>query len=247
MNIQMTSSTLDRVPASLKSWLGKPRPMLIDGKWVAGQIRKILRRLRSRHRNAAGVGGRRRRRRYRRRGAKRPARAFEGPWSRMSPSARGRIIHKIGDLILEHLDELAQLESLDNGKPFSVARVADVPLSADMFHYMSGWATKIEGKHIAISHLAAPGEYLSYTRPEPIGVVGQIIPVEFPAADGGLETGAGAGHRLHRGAEGGGGDAAVGAAAGRAAAGSGPARWRGQYRAGLRRNRGRGTGVPSRT
>src|SRR6202012_5016913 len=59
-------------------------------------------------------------------------------------------------------------------------RVADVPLSADMFHYMSGWATKIEGKHIAISHLAAPGEYLSYTRPEPIGVVGQIIPWNFP-------------------------------------------------------------------
>ena len=106
--------------------------------------------------------------------------ALDGPWGRISPSARGRIIHKIGDLILEHLDELAQLESLDNGKPFSVARVADVPLSADMFHYMSGWATKIEGKHIPLSTLAAPGQYLSYTRPEPIGVVGQIIPWNFP-------------------------------------------------------------------
>jgi phenylacetaldehyde dehydrogenase len=106
--------------------------------------------------------------------------ALKGPWGRMSPSVRGRIIHRIGDLILEHLDELAQLESLDNGKPFSVARAADVPLSADMFHYMSGWATKIEGKHIAISNLAAPGEYLSFTRPEPIGVVGQIIPWNFP-------------------------------------------------------------------
>ena len=80
--------------------------------------------------------------------SRRRARALDGPWGKMSPSARGRMIHKIGDLILEHLDELAQLESLDNGKPFAVARVADVPLSADMFHYMSGWATKLEGKHI---------------------------------------------------------------------------------------------------
>ena len=144
-----------------------------------------------------------------RRCARRARRWKSGPWSRMSPSARGRLIHKIGDLILENLDELAQLESLDNGKPFSVARVADVPLAADMFHYMSGWATKIEGKHIPISHLGSPGQYLSFTRPEPIGVVGQIIPWNFPLADGGLETGAGAGDRLHRGAESGGGNAAV--------------------------------------
>jgi phenylacetaldehyde dehydrogenase len=95
-------------------------------------------------------------------------------------SMRGRMIHKIGDLILEHLDELAQLESLDNGKPFAVARVADVPLAADLFHYMSGWATKIEGKHITLSHLVSPGEYHSFVRPEPIGVVGQIIPWNFP-------------------------------------------------------------------
>ena len=73
-------------------------------------------------------------------------RAFEdGPWSRMTPSERGRIIWRIGDLILEHVDELAQLESLDNGKPFAVAQAADVPLAADLFHYMAGWATKIEG------------------------------------------------------------------------------------------------------
>ena len=57
----------------------------------------------------------------------------EGPWSKMTPSERGRIIWKIGDLIAEHNDELAQLESLDNGKPYAVAKVADVPLSADMF------------------------------------------------------------------------------------------------------------------
>ena len=75
-------------------------------------------------------------------------RAFEdGPWSRMTPSERGRIIWRIGDLINEHLDELAELETLDNGKPFAVARAADVPLAADLFRYMAGWATKIEGRH----------------------------------------------------------------------------------------------------
>jgi acyl-CoA reductase-like NAD-dependent aldehyde dehydrogenase len=76
-------------------------------------------------------------------------RAFEeGPWGRMTASDRGRIIWKIGDLILDHADELAQLESLDNGKPVAVARAADVPLAADLFHYMAGWATKIEGNTI---------------------------------------------------------------------------------------------------
>src|SRR3984885_11480918 len=108
--------------------------------------------------------------------------AFEsGPWSRMTPSDRGRIIWRIGDLILQHQDELAQLESLDNGKPFAVAQAADVPLAADLFHYMAGWATKIEGNTINISVPYMPGaNFHSYTLREPIGVVGQIIPWNFP-------------------------------------------------------------------
>jgi phenylacetaldehyde dehydrogenase len=105
----------------------------------------------------------------------------EGPWSRMTPSERGRIVWKIGDLILEHVDELAQLESLDNGKPYPVAQAADVPLAADLFHYMAGWATKIEGNTIDISVPYMPGaNFHSYTLREPIGVVGQIIPWNFP-------------------------------------------------------------------
>src|ERR1700684_3960611 len=107
--------------------------------------------------------------------------AFEGPWSRMSPSERGRIIWRIGDLILEHAHELAQLESLDNGKPAAVAEAADVPLAADLFHYMAGWATKIEGNSINISVPYMPGaNFHSYTLREPLGVVGQIIPWNFP-------------------------------------------------------------------
>jgi phenylacetaldehyde dehydrogenase len=108
--------------------------------------------------------------------------AFEdGPWSRMTPSERGRIIWRIGDLLLAHVDEFAQLEALDNGKPFGVAQAADVPLAADLFHYMAGWATKIEGNTINISVPYMPGaNFHSYTLREPVGVVGQIIPWNFP-------------------------------------------------------------------
>ena len=109
-------------------------------------------------------------------------RAFEdGPWPRLSPSERGRLVWKLGDLLLEHADEFAQLESLDNGKSAVIAGVADVPLSADLFHYMAGWSTKIEGNTIPLSVPYTPGaQYLAYTVREPVGVVGQIIPWNFP-------------------------------------------------------------------
>ena len=108
--------------------------------------------------------------------------AFDGgPWRTMSPSQRGRILWRIGDLIERDLEDLAQLEALDNGKPIVVARAADVTLAADLFRYMAGWATKIEGETISLSVPYTPGaEYHAYTRKEPIGVVGQIIPWNFP-------------------------------------------------------------------
>jgi phenylacetaldehyde dehydrogenase len=109
-------------------------------------------------------------------------RAFDddSPWRRMNASDRGRLIWRIADLIEEHGDELAMLESLDNGKPYVIARAADVALAADLFRYMAGWPTKIEGTTVPISALPAPGEYLAYTLREPVGVVGQIIPWNFP-------------------------------------------------------------------
>src|ERR1700688_3060193 len=108
--------------------------------------------------------------------------AFEtGPWSTMTASQRGRAIWKLGELLEEHRDEFAEIESLDNGKPFKVARAADVPLAADLFRYMAGWATKIEGNTIPISVAYTPGaQYLAYTLREPVGVAGQIIPWNFP-------------------------------------------------------------------
>ena len=105
-------------------------------------------------------------------------RAFdEGPWSKMSTSQRGQLIWKVADLLEANLEEFAEIESLDNGKPFSVARVADLPLAIDMFRYMAGWATKISGSTLNFS---TPGAFHSYTMREPIGVVGQIIPWNFP-------------------------------------------------------------------
>lgn len=169
------------VPKSLESFLSKPKQQLIDGNWVdavhGGTFEVVnpanaevvghVAEGKADDIEAAVVAARK---------------AFEsGPWSKMTASERGKLIWKIGDLIEKHNDELAELETLDNGKPFSVAQVADVPLAADMFRYMAGWCTKIEGNTIPVSVPYAPGtNFHAYTLREPVGVVGQIIPWNFP-------------------------------------------------------------------
>jgi phenylacetaldehyde dehydrogenase len=106
--------------------------------------------------------------------------AFEtGPWSKIPPSERGKLLWKLADLLEKHAEEFAQLESLDNGKPLKIARVADLPLAIDHFRYYAGWATKIEGNTISLG-LAKQGKFHAYTVREPVGVVGQIIPWNFP-------------------------------------------------------------------
>ncbi|MEK7015613.1 aldehyde dehydrogenase DhaS [Bacillus sp. FSL R9-9410] len=99
----------------------------------------------------------------------------EGPWSRMSTAERSRLMYKLADLMEEHKEELAQLETLDNGKPIRETSAADVPLAIEHMRYYAGWATKIVGQTIPVS-----GEYFNYTRHEAVGVVGQIIPWNFP-------------------------------------------------------------------
>ena len=135
----------------LMAWLAKPKQNLIGGKWVSAVSGKffdvfnpandsvIARAAESGEEdiNRAVAAARR---------------AFESPaWRRMTPSERGELVWRIGDMILEHADELAELEAIDNGKPRAVARAADIPLAADLFHYMAGWATKLEGNTIPIS------------------------------------------------------------------------------------------------
>ena len=164
----------------VQEFVSRPRKMFVDGKWVEAASGKtfptynpatgeVLAQIAEGDREDID------------RAVKAARRAFEsGPWHEMTASQRGRIIWKLGDLIEEHLEEFAQLESLDNGKPLSVARVADVPLAADLFHYMAGWATKIEGNTIPISAASRRVKYFAYTLREPVGVVGQIIPWNFP-------------------------------------------------------------------
>jgi aldehyde dehydrogenase (NAD+) len=96
-------------------------------------------------------------------------------WRRMSASERGKLIHRLAELMEKNAEDLATLESLDNGKPRHVALAADLPLSIACYRYYAGWADKIQGKTIPIN-----GDYFCYTRHEPVGVVGQIIPWNFP-------------------------------------------------------------------
>jgi aldehyde dehydrogenase (NAD+) len=102
--------------------------------------------------------------------------AFEhGAWRKMPASERGRLLNRLADLIEQNADELARLESVDNGKPFSIAKAVDVAATVGCFRYFAGWSDKIHGKTIPVD-----GDYFCYTRHEPVGVVGQIIPWNFP-------------------------------------------------------------------
>lgn len=113
-------------------------------------------------------------------------RAFhEGPWSALTTAERSHLIYKLADLLEENREELAQLETLDNGKPFKNALEDDVDGTVNHFRYYAGWATKLYGQTIPISK-----QYLNYTVHEPVGVVGQIIPWNFPLAMASWKLGA---------------------------------------------------------
>lgn len=102
-------------------------------------------------------------------------------WSGMLPADRGKLLWRIADLIEENAEILAELESLDNGKPKTVARVADVTLAAEQFRYYAGWAGKILGNTINLSvPFMKHNKFHAYTEREPVGVVAQIIPWNFP-------------------------------------------------------------------
>jgi acyl-CoA reductase-like NAD-dependent aldehyde dehydrogenase len=102
--------------------------------------------------------------------------AFEGPWRSMPAAGRSALMNKLADLIEANAEELAQIESLDNGKPVTIAGAVDVPLTVAHLRYYAGWPTKIEGETIPV---AWPNMFV-YTLKEPVGVAGQIIPWNFP-------------------------------------------------------------------
>ncbi len=101
--------------------------------------------------------------------------ALHGPWAKMKAIDRSRVLWKLGDLILQNADELARLETLDNGKPITESRYVDIDMVAKCFHYFSGWASKLTGDTTSVN----AGTF-TYTLREPVGVVGAIIPWNFP-------------------------------------------------------------------
>jgi aldehyde dehydrogenase (NAD+) len=153
----------------------KDQPMLIGGKWVDSQSGKTFPTVNPAtgeticqvaEGDKADID----------QAVKAARKAFEsGPWPKMSAAERGRFLYKLADAIEKNIDDLAALESLDNGKPLRDARAADLPLSVKCYRYYAGWADKIHGKTIPIE-----GNYFCYTRHEPVGVIGQIIPWNFP-------------------------------------------------------------------
>src|SRR5208282_124258 len=170
-----------QIDSRVTDFIAKPRKMLIDGKWVnavsgktfptynpaTGEVLAQVAEGDSQDIDLAVKAARK---------------AFDtGPWPSMTASQRGKLVWKLADLLEEHLEEFATIETLDNGKPLAVARAADVPLAVEMFRYMAGWATKLEGSTIPLSVVYTPGvNYHAYTLREPVGVVGQIIPWNFP-------------------------------------------------------------------
>src|SRR5580698_6000519 len=178
MTMTMTITTeRPALSSAAAAYLSKERKLFIDGKWVAAKSGKsfavedpatqeTIARVPAGDKDDIDLAV----------GAAR--RAFEsGPWASIKPAERSRIVWRLADLLERHRDEFAELEALDNGKPVTNARNGDVQGSIDMFRYMAGWATRLNGETISVS---SPGNWHAYTLREPIGVVGQIIPWNFP-------------------------------------------------------------------
>jgi len=107
--------------------------------------------------------------------------AFDGPWSQLLPVQRQNLMLKLADLIEENGEELAQLETLNQGKSITLSRLIEVQSSAEYIRYMAGWATKIEGATLDVSIAIPPGtRYQAFTRKEAVGVVAAITPWNFP-------------------------------------------------------------------
>jgi phenylacetaldehyde dehydrogenase len=175
------ANDLSHIAAANKAFLAKPHQLLIDGAWVPAasgksfEVRdpssdRVI--ARCAEGDAADVD----------RAVSAARRAFEeGDWSRMKPVDRERLMHRLADLIEQHADELAELEAIDNGKPLLYARHVDIKHALEVWRYMAGWPTKLEGKTLPISGTLVPGqEYAAFSTREPVGVVAAIIAWNFP-------------------------------------------------------------------
>lgn len=163
-----------------RQFVSRPLKMLVDGKWcdsLSGERREVIDPATGLEVTSVPAGGR-----ADIDLAVSAARAaFEGEWSKLVPSARERLLLRLAELVEQHADELAKLETIDNGKLLGFARHGDLKIAIDSLRYNAGWATKIEGRTIDPSFAYVPGaRFSAQTLREPIGVVGQIIPWNFP-------------------------------------------------------------------
>ena len=178
----MTSTLTTALHDDVRNFLSRPRQLLIDGNWVDAASGRTFptydpasgeKLTEVAHGEAEDVD----------RAVAAARRAFEqGPWARMRPNQRERLIWRIGDVLSERAEVFGQLEAVDNGKSATVAAAVDVAWAADVFRYYAGWATKIEGTTINPSMPFAPegAQFHAYTLREPVGVCGQIVPWNFP-------------------------------------------------------------------
>lgn len=169
-----TSPNLARLGDAARNFIARGRGLFIDGEWHQrdAQIEVLdpatVKRVTSVPRgNAADVDL----------AVAAARRAFdEGPWAKMTPADRGKLVWRLGDLVERHADELAELEAIDNGKPVTDARWGDVAFSHELLRYMAGWSTKLTGETIPLSQ---PAPFHAYTLREPVGVCAQIVPWNF--------------------------------------------------------------------
>lgn len=173
----LNPSTLDRLSPAAQSFIGKEKTLFIGGRWTAARNGEAIEVFdpatgcvfdKVPSADELDVDD----------AVKAARAAFDGgPWSKLTPMDRGKLIWRLGDLVESHADELAEIEALDNGKPITYARWGDIAFSHELLRYMAGWTSKIHGKTVALS---GPGEFHAYTLKEPVGVAGQIIPWNFP-------------------------------------------------------------------
>jgi phenylacetaldehyde dehydrogenase len=180
-SMQSLSNDLSAIRPANAAFLAQPRKLLIDGAWVAAASGKTFE-VRDPSSDAIiahcalgdapDVD----------RAVAAARRAFdEGDWARLTPVDRERLLHRLADLIEQHADDLAELEAIDNGKSVLMARHVDIKHALEVWRYMAGWPTKIEGKTLPLSGTLVPGQqYAAFSTREPIGVVGAVIAWNFP-------------------------------------------------------------------
>ena len=176
------------VDQNVNSFIAKSRRMLINGKWVDAASGKTFPTYNPSTGEVLANVAEGDKEDIDRAVAAARAAFKRGPWRKLAPSERARLMWKLADLLEKRLEEFAQIESLDNGKPVVMARLADIPISIDTLRYYAGWATKVEGNTIPLS-MQPGGTFLAYTLREPIGVIGQIVPWNFPLVMATLKLG----------------------------------------------------------